>query len=130
MTPTPTADLPNFRLLMREVQLGDMTPEGAAAAIDEYIRQEVARRILQGLDVELALHPLGIVQDCADRANHNQARLSDRMVATLLREYAMLRRRMADDRLRAMVEFAYVPMPAKNAEQQLLDKLRLISQGG
>lgn len=129
MTVTKTHELPNFRRLMREVQHGDMTPEGAASIIDEYIKAEVAHRTMRSLDVELGLHPLNTVQTYADRLSRDQDRFGDRMVSTLVREYAMLRRRLADDHLRTAAAMAPVPaakLPPKlqNAEQQLFAALR------
>lgn len=134
MTATKTIELLNFRRLMGEVQRHDTTPEAAAGMIDEYVASEVARRInSQQLivsrqpDVELGLHPLGTVQDCADRLARDHERGADRMVLVLLREYAMLRRRMADARLRALTHGVPVK-PLKNAEQQLFDSLRELGQ--
>lgn len=137
MTVTKTLEAKNFRKLMHEVQLGYMTPEGASGIIDEYIRAEVLRYVSYGPDIELALHPLTTVQQYADSLERDQDRFGDRMVATLVREYAMLRRRLADDRLRAMADLTPIPVPAprqtlpptlKNAEQQLFDALRDLGQ--
>jgi hypothetical protein len=121
----------NFGALMQEVKFGDTTTSEAASRIDEYVRQEVERRCGHILDLTIGLHPLQMVQHCADRVKADPGQVSVALVGKLLQEYAMLLRRMEDERLLLAVENMprpRLPEPLHSAEKQLFAALKELGE--
>jgi hypothetical protein len=120
-----------FGSLANEVKFGHITEEQAQQRIAEYVRQEVEWKIAAFIDLEIGLHPVPLVQYWADRVKADPGQTSAGLVARLLGEYAMLRRRMEDARIQvaaARLTKPQLPPALMVAEAQLFAALRELRQ--